>query len=71
MAVLINLKEPTLGAIRKVNLGVAEVVEAVVIIEETKLPITVDQLVVPIASTPPISVTTARITASDVARWAT
>ena len=44
-------KEPTVAAIHKVNLGVAEVVEAAVIIEEPKLVITVHQLVVPIAPT--------------------
>ena len=68
MTVLTNLKESMLEAIRKVNLGVAEVVKAAVIIEEAKLPITIDQLVMPIAITSPTLVTKVKITASDKAK---
>ncbi len=68
MAVLTTLKNLTLKAIRKVNLIVAGVVKASLIIDGTKLPITVDQLVVPIAPNLSTSLTTARINASCVAK---
>ncbi len=68
MAVFTNLKEPTLEALRKDNFVLAEIVKAGVIIEEAKLPITVDQLVMLIALSFPTLVTIAKITASDMAR---
>lgn len=48
MTVLTNFQDPTLGEIRKVNVGVEEVVNTSVIIKEANLSIMTDQLVMPI-----------------------
>ena len=70
MAIRINFKKSKLKVICNVNLKVVKIMKFVVIINEAKLPIIIDPLVILIASSPPISVTTAKITASKVANWA-